>query len=405
MTRPLAIVIGLVPVVLVAAGCGIKAPPLPPLRPVPVPPTQVFASRVGDRVTLRLMVPAENTDPATAVSVGGVEIYARTLPFGSVVPTIAQLVRQENLVGTIAVRPVPEASDEPGVPAAEGPPDPRPGPGELAVWSETISAAAPRELDLTREQRARVAAQRPLWMPLRPTGLIVPLTRVTLPTRYYAAVGVSDRRRPGRPSPVLAVPFGPAPEAPGPLEMTYTESTLKLEWTTREPGASVSVVETTRSGEEQPAPVQEAPITTGSWSTPVAFGVERCFVVRQVIRRGAVSIESATVGPTCETPVDTFGPPAPTGLEAVSSPDGVTLLWDAVTAADLAGYLVLRAEGASETPVLLTPKPITSLQWPDPTVRSGVRYVYFVVAVDTAGNEGARSQGFTIERFTPQDNE
>jgi len=69
----------------------------------------------------------------------------------------------------------------------------------------------------------------------------------------------------------------------------------------------------------------------------------------------------------------------------------VTLLWDQVSAADLAGYLVLRAEGTSDTVQELTPKPIASLQYVDNTVRAGVRYVYFVVAVDAAGNRSPRS--------------
>ena len=75
----------------------------------------------------------------------------------------------------------------------------------------------------------------------------------------------------------------------------------------------------------------------------------------------------------------------------VSDPGGVTLLWDPVSAADLAGYLVLRAEGASETFLELTPKPITSVQYVDTTVRAGVRYVYVVVAVDASGNRSPRS--------------
>lgn len=405
MTRPRSVALGFLPAVLVAVGCGIKAPPLAPLRPVPATPTQLFARRVGDLVTLRLRVPAENADPSTTVSIGAVEIYARTLPFGSEVPTVAQLLQSEYLVGTIAVRPPPETEAVPALPPppeplAPEPPDPRPGPGDVVVWSETIPTLAPRPLALTREQRARAASQRPLWMPIPPMGLAVPIMRLRLPTRYYVTVGVSDRDQSGRPSQVLALPFGPAPELPGPLTLSWTESMLTVAWTTRDPGAPVTLVETNRTGDERPSAVQVAPISASSWTTPVTFGVERCFVVRRVIRRGSVSVESATVGPECKTPEDTFGPPTPTGLEAVSGPDGVTLLWDAVTAPDLAGYLVLRAEGASETLLQLTPEPITSLQWPDPTVRTGVRYVYFVVAVDATGNRGTQSEGFTIERFT-----
>jgi len=388
---------GLGLVAVVAAACGSKGPPLAPLRPVPEAPGGLTARRAGDRVTLNFKVPGAGADPSTEVVIAAVEIYARTLPLGSEAPTVAQLLRPENLVGTIDVRPGPAPVEE-GAPAATtpppvpaGPPDPRPARGEDAVWTETIPTAVARPLELNRQQETTVARQRPVWIPMRPTGLAVPVRRLTLPTRYYVAVGVSDRRRPGPASTVAAVPFGPAPAAPVLNPPTYDEEELTVTWTTAVPGASVTVVEATRAGVEEAAPVQATPLTGGSWSTPYEFGKERCFVARGVVRRGAVSTESATVGPVCVTPVDTFAPAAPTGLVAVSDPDGVTLLWEPVPAADLAGYLVLRAEGTSETVQELTPKPIASVQFVDNTVRAGVRYVYYVVAVDASGNRSPRS--------------
>lgn len=386
-------------VAVVAAGCGSKGPPLAPLRPVPEAPGGLAVRRVGNRVTLNLKVPGASADPNTDVVIAAVEIYARTLPLGSESPTVAQLLREENLVGRIAIRPDP-VTPEPGAPAPTtpvaaaapaGPPDVRPARGEDAVWTETIPTTAPRPLELNRQQQTSVARQRAVWMPLRPAGLTVPVNRLTLPTRYYIAVGVSDRGRPGPASIIAAVPFGPAPAAPVLNVPTYDETELTVTWTTTIPGAAVTVVETTREGVEQPTPVQAAPLTRGAWSTPFEFGKERCFVARGVVRRGAASTESETAGPVCVTPVDTFAPAAPAGLVAVSEPDVVTLLWDQVSAADLAGYLVLRAEGASETVQQLTPKPITSLQYEDATVRAGVPYVYFVVAVDAAGNRSPRS--------------
>lgn len=394
-------------VAVVPAACGSKGPPLPPLRPVPTAPTEFAAQRVGDRVTLRMVVPATSQDPTAPLTIARIEIYARTLPMDAEPPTLEQLMRRDALVASIAVRPpAPEpAGDATAQPAAAvpaGPPDSRPAPGEIAVWSETVTAAATNAPPPTRAQQARVAARRPVWLPVAPSGLVVPFMPVTLPTRYYVAVGVSDRRRPGPASAMIAVPFGPAPEAPGAPVLTYTESTLTLAWTTRDVGAPVTVVETTRGGDERPAPVMAAPITAGTWSTPVVFGVERCFVVRRVIRWGAMSTESPTAGPVCETPVDRFPPPAPTGLDAVSSGGAeVTLLWDAVTAADLAGYHVLRGEGAGETMQQMTKEPVTALQWADTTTRAGVRYVYAVIAVDAAGNPSAQSNRKIVERDAP----
>jgi hypothetical protein len=389
-----------------ASACGAKGPPLPPLRPVPAAPAGLSVSRQGDRVTLRVVVPDANAEPESPLSISAIEIYARTLPMGSESPTAEQLIRKENLIGTIPVRPASTSPDESGAkptpsPApvtTPAPVDTRPGPGETAVLTETLSATELKALDLTRAQRARMDTRRTAWMPLAPTGLFVPWFRMPLPTRYYAAVGVSERGRLGAPSSFAALSFGPPPEPPTDLKIEHNETELTVSWTPAATGTAVTVIETSSTGVEQPAPVEAAPITTGSWSTPVTFGAERCFVIRSVIRRGPVSTESSPVGPKCNTPKDTYGPPAPVNLQAVAGTNEVRLVWDAVAAADLAGYLVLRVTGTSESVQELTPKPITSLQFADTTAQAGQRYSYWVVAVDTAGNRSPRSNGVNVER-------
>ena len=90
------------------------------------------------------------------------------------------------------------------------------------------------------------------------------------------------------------------------------------------------------------------------------------------------------------TPADTFPPAAPTGLAAVGSEGAISLIWEASTEADLAGYLVMRAE-AGGAPRPLTPEPIKETTFRDATAARGVRYVYTVVAVDTTGNRSTPS--------------
>jgi fibronectin type 3 domain-containing protein len=115
----------------------------------------------------------------------------------------------------------------------------------------------------------------------------------------------------------------------------------------------------------------------------VTFGTPRCFVVRAVVSVGPVSHESAPAGPACATPVDTFPPPAPANLQAFPDSGRITLTWNPVSASDLAGYIVLRAEGTGEK---LQPQSgtVTATTFTDTHVTPGVTYVYAVVAVDTA---------------------
>jgi fibronectin type 3 domain-containing protein len=102
-------------------------------------------------------------------------------------------------------------------------------------------------------------------------------------------------------------------------------------------------------------------------------------------------IESPMSDPACVTPVDTFPPPAPTGVAAVAGPGTISLIWDAVAAGDLAGYVVLRADAPDGTLQALTPEPIKDTTYRDTAVTPGTRYAYVVVAVDRSKNRSAAS--------------
>ena len=126
----------------------------------------------------------------------------------------------------------------------------------------------------------------------------------------------------------------------------------------------------------------------------VEFGVERCYVVRRVQMVGTVAIESAPSPPTCVTPVDTFPPAPPKSLALIAGGNGVSLLWEANSEADLGGYLVLRGEAPGDKLSPLTKEPIADTSFLDTTARRGRTYVYRVVAVDrsTPPNQSAPSE-------------
>jgi len=129
-----------------------------------------------------------------------------------------------------------------------------------------------------------------------------------------------------------------------------------------------------------PTPLQTATFTDGR----IAFGATRCYVVRTVDTIGQSTIQSVSSVPVCVKPKDTFAPAAPKSLQAVASEGAISLIWDANTESDLGGYLVLRAAAPSNKFEPITPQPIKETTYRDTSVRRGVRYVYIVVAVDTA---------------------
>jgi large repetitive protein len=90
---------------------------------------------------------------------------------------------------------------------------------------------------------------------------------------------------------------------------------------------------------------------------------------------------------------DTTPPAAPTGLTASSNSSGtaVNLDWTNNTATDLAGYNVYRGTSSTSISSRLNTTLVTSSAFTDSTAQTGTTYHYQVTAVDTSGNESARS--------------
>ena len=102
------------------------------------------------------------------------------------------------------------------------------------------------------------------------------------------------------------------------------------------------------------------------------------------VRDGAVVAEGVPSPIQCLQPTDTYPPPVPAGLQAIQEAGGVTLIWTGVTAVDLAGYVVVRGDPASQTLQPLTPQPVTATTYRDTTAQPGASYAYAVYAVDRA---------------------
>jgi fibronectin type 3 domain-containing protein len=84
------------------------------------------------------------------------------------------------------------------------------------------------------------------------------------------------------------------------------------------------------------------------------------------------------------TPRDITPPTPPRNLQAAATRAEVSLIWDANTEPDLAGYLVYRSEVPHTAYQRLTPQPLRGTTYADRTVARGTTYYYVVTAVDTA---------------------
>jgi predicted small lipoprotein YifL len=392
----------------VAAGCGKKGPPLPPLLKVPAAPAEITASRGDDHVIVQLTVPSVNTDNTRPANVSRVDVYGFT---GPATVTDDQLLKHGTRVGSVDVKAPrdPNQTVEPEesqgdveAPVGEGLEQ-----GTRARVEERLTAAVLMPVDLT----TAAGKKRPAGPRGKTAGPL--LGPMGVPPRTYVAVGINKRGRKGPLSTRVAVPLVPPPPAPATPAVAYGETTITVTWVASGENASQDALPSHPLGVEPPTlaynvyevpapPAAETRLTTAPVAetrytdSRVAFGTERCYAVRAVATSGGLSVESGEQPAKCVTLVDTFPPAAPKGLSGVASEAAISLIWEPNSEKDLAGYLVLRGVPPGdnvETLTQVTPAPIQATIFND-AVQPGVRYVYAIVAVDKAGNRSAPSNRF-----------
>jgi hypothetical protein len=434
----------IVVVLLVAAACGKKGPPLPPLRVVPARIEDLAVAKTADEVRAQFTVPAANADTSKPADVVAIEVYAITGkpedPFG-VALAGPQFIRFGELVGRVEVAP-PEAP-------AETPDDQKPASPSVADRARAAAEAAAARLrkalpvqggpatvveKLTRndftpfvhpDKKSTKVEEEPeaAVRSLGPAPAEEPLSRT------YVAVGLNRHGQRAALSNRAALPLVDAPPPPTNVAVAHAEASATITWT-EPPGAwrrvqrpavtgelearslapnvvptTYNVYRVTRTGgrdQAAPAPINAAPVEAATFTqSPIVLGEEGCYQVRALRVYGSARLESEPSPTACASFVDTFAPPAPLNLAAVGSEGGVSLIWDPSPGTDVAGYLVLRGEigpaGPPATLMPITAEPIRETTYRDATPRRGARYVYAVVAVDRATPPNRSAESNRVE--------
>jgi len=131
------------------------------------------------------------------------------------------------------------------------------------------------------------------------------------------------------------------------------------------------------------------PIQARTWDDKTAKpGESWCYVVRSVLADDPV-IESASSNEACVSVADVAPPVPPRNLTVIPAPEAVDVSWSPGRETDLASYKIWR-QAAGEEPVLAGTVAATQTSFRDPTPPA-LGTSYSVSAVDTAGNESARS--------------
>jgi len=147
-----------------------------------------------------------------------------------------------------------------------------------------------------------------------------------------------------------------------------------------------------------PALVQLPPNETTTVDRTALYGRRYIYSVTTVAARDPL-VESALSVEREIAYDDRFAPVAPAGLTALPAPGEVRLVWEPVAEADVAGYVVERAQPGSEEFHRVGPETVTELELVDRGLGAGFTFRYRIAAIDRSGNLGDFSRA--IEARVP----
>ena len=118
--------------------------------------------------------------------------------------------------------------------------------------------------------------------------------------------------------------------------------------------------------------------------------------VRAIFAQDGYTAETDDSKVAAVTPREIFPPPSPVGLEAVYTERAVELIWKPTLAPNVEGYNVYR-EGSRGSSERLNKSLLRTPVFEDRPMKHDSRYIYWVTAVDTAGNESLPSVQVMVE--------
>jgi len=352
--------------VLCLAACGTPGAPRPPSLDLPRPVTDLSATRVGDKVTLRWTVPSETTDSTSIRHPGKTRICRDLVQPGAASCTMV----------------------------AELPP---------------VAAAGTSRSPVTRTYVDQLPMSLQIEHPIAFAN--------------YAVVAVNDRGKSAGASNEVQVPVAPTLPPPTDVSGRVTSEAVIIDAQGRTPELPISLSSSFHLHRRQdgstdtdlgthaamrgcgPGPIPGPEPRTGPCAYALSF-YDRNFEweKRYVYRVAAVTsvtidgkryeVQGEPSQPVEVFTHDIFPPAAPTGPQAVASGVGqapfVDLSWVANTEADLAGYNVYRHE-EGQPAVKINTELVKAPAFRDSAVTSGHKYLYAVSAVDLRGNESSHS--------------
>ena len=371
---------------LLAAACGKKSEPLPPVPPLPARTTDLRVEQQGGDAEISFSFPSQKMDGTPLTDLSAVEVYRVAGPGASLTapPAAATAGKSGDHAPISGQRRRAQASrlrERSFFEAAE----------KIAEIRSDLFPSATRGGQLVYRD--------PLESVLKTPGGV--------PEVGYAVVTV---RRNGVRSEISNIatirPVVP-PAAPRDLLATAEETRICLSWQAppeAEPKIEIAGYKVYRrrlEDDDYARPLTSSPVDSTDYAdTGASYGSAYVYTVTAVPKD-----HPASEGP----PAIQFGiryddvypPPAVGRLDALPEQTLVRLHWPPVEAPDLAGYEVFRSEdGAPEK--RLDEKPLTEPSFIDTDVAVGKTYRYRVRSVDKNGNASAPSPAAEARPFAEE---
>jgi len=353
------------------SGCASIGPPLPPSLELPKPPTDLHASRKGNKVTLTWSIPERTTDRRRVRYLGKTEICRGLEP-----------------VLRACSKPVGESAPPANLPAGEKPPAKK-----MAESTDTLSENLERE----HPDSFATYAIEVLNAAGRGAGLSnqvhVPLVPTLMPFADFAARITAQGVRLTWKCPENA--SARIPDVTYRFRIYRRPITDEKETRIADLDAAACAIGT-ESGKGRNLPEAESSFLdqTFEWQKTYSYHGTVVSVIKAPGEPG-MEIEGDDTPEVKVFANDVFPPAVPGGLQAVFSGPGqspfVDLVWTPSTDADLAGYNVYRTEDG-QPPIKLNSKLVPAPAFRDMQVQPGRTYFYSVSAVDAHGNESSRSE-------------
>jgi len=321
------IVIAIFFILLLAFGCGQKAPPVPWSTVVPKRIVDLEAKPREERLLLEWTFPKENTDKSVLTDLSEFKI----------------LRSDGDLVGD-----------------------------QCRGCGEKTKVVFEAKLDRKGEDKGKRMSL--LFEDLEARKVYV-----------YQVVTLNRRRHPGSPSNPVTVYWDYPPHTTRTVRAERGDKRVDIDW---EPVLGATGYNIYRKGEGEEFPFQplNRDVLRVTQYSDLSVENEKRYIysVRAVKRIVKTDVEGKGSLSLPVTPTDMIPPASPLGLVAIPLKNGVELNWRKNRELDLLGYYVYRRKMGETEFKRLTPAPLTKETYLDTNVQIGQDYEYAITAVDNS---------------------